>query len=146
MNEKVYIHYGCTKETFDKSKVKPVGNMIIGQKPSGCFWASSEDAKFGWKEWNECEQFVSCDEDNCLRFILSKDSRVALINSVSDLEFLPKINGSSVRLDFEEIAKIYDAMEVNISNDKNLYFSLYGWDCDSICIFNADIIVPIKED
>jgi len=43
-------------------------------------------------------------------------------------------------LDFEKLAGIYDAIDVSISNDPELHFALYGWDCDSILIMNPDII------
>ena len=41
-------------------------------------------------------------------------------------------------LDFEELKKEYDAIEVIISD--GLYYALYGWDCDSILILNKDIV------
>lgn len=50
-------------------------------------------------------------------------------------------------LDFETLESSgVDAVEVNLSADRNLYYELYGWDCDSILIINPEIIVPIKEE
>ncbi|MFR3519297.1 MAG: hypothetical protein ACLTT4_12785 [Coprobacillus cateniformis] len=46
-------------------------------------------------------------------------------------------------LDFEELKRQYDAIEVNISNDYGLYWKLYGWDCDSILVMNSDVVVEI---
>ena len=37
-----------------------------------------------------------------------------------------------------------DAMWVDISADRDLYMELYGWDCDSIVVFNPDIIEQIE--
>ena len=48
-------------------------------------------------------------------------------------------------LDFEKLARDYDAIEVLISNDYRLNTSLMGWDCDSIIVFNPNIIEEVKE-
>ena len=37
----------------------------------------------------------------------------------------------------------YDAILVNISNDHNLYWALYGWDCDSLLVLNKDVVEEI---
>ena len=47
-------------------------------------------------------------------------------------------------LDFEKLSKEYDAIEVFISKDEQLYWDLYGWDCDSILIMNSDIIEEVR--
>ena len=44
---------------------------------------------------------------------------------------------------FEKLAEIYDAVEVSISSDFDLYYKLYGWDCDSIVIMNPDVVVEL---
>ena len=44
-------------------------------------------------------------------------------------------------LDFEKLSKSYDVIEVNISADRDLYWELYGWDCDSILVMNPSVIV-----
>jgi hypothetical protein len=37
-----------------------------------------------------------------------------------------------------------DAIKLNLSKgDYELYYELYGWDCDSILIMNPDIIRPL---
>ena len=43
-------------------------------------------------------------------------------------------------LDFEKLSHKYDAIEVNISSDDELYYKLYGWDCDSILVMNPDVV------
>ena len=48
----------------------------------------------------------------------------------------------------EELAKEYDGIEVLMSEEDNLdlaigeglYWELYGWDCDSLLVFNKDIV------
>lgn len=115
-------------------------------KPRGGLWASDIKAKYGWKDWNKSENFTECSKENSFIFTLSDDANILHINSIKDLDSLPKIKSkfgltSWVVLDFEKLAEIYDAIEVNISSDYNLYYKLYGWDCDSIIIMNPDIVV-----
>ena len=64
---------------------------------------------------------------------------------MNDVNNLPKLNTSGisyvVHLDFEEIVRIgIDALEFTLGNGE-LYFPLYGWDCDSILILNKSIII-----
>ena len=82
--------------------------------------------------------------DNSFTFTLKDGAKVLEINSVKELKEVPKIKDDDgvtyTMIDFEKLSESYDAIEVNISSDHNLYFSLYGWDCDSILIMNPDII------
>ena len=36
-----------------------------------------------------------------------------------------------------------DVIEFNLSNDEDLYFALYGWDCDCILVLNPEVIIQI---
>lgn len=143
-----YIHYGHTK--FDKSMFTKIKNVDCSTKPKGGLWASDVEAEHGWKDWCEVEEFRDCKEDDSFSFVLSDSAKVLYINSVDDLKVLPKaddkfgMNFSSwILLDFEKLAETYDAVEVSISSDFDLYYQLYGWDCDSIVIMNPDIVVEI---
>ena len=84
-------------------------------------------------------------EDNCFKFRLKDKAKVLRIEKPSDLINLPK-DQTLIKLrfyeclDFEELKKKYDAIEVII--DK-LYWDLYGWDCDSILILNKDVIMEV---
>ena len=143
-----YIHYGHTK--FDKSMFTKIKNVDCNTKPKGGLWASDVEAEYGWKDWCKAEEFRDCKEDDSFSFVLSDNAKVLYINSVDDLKTLPKaddkfgMNFSSwILLDFEKLAETYDAVEVSISSDFDLYYQLYGWDCDSIVIMNPDIVVEI---
>lgn len=134
-----YIHYGNTK--FDSNLFTNIKNNAMRTKPEGGFWASRIDADYGWKDWCNDTEFKVCEEDNKFVFTLSPDAKVLYINSVDDLINLPKLENKYTDwtiLDFEKIAKEYDAIEVNI--DSSLYYALYTWDCDSILIMNPNII------
>lgn len=143
---KTYIHYGHS--SFDRESFNHIKRHGISTKPSGGLWGSPIKAKYGWKNWCQDNEFRECLEENSFRFKLDDNANVLCINSVDDLNFLPKIKDELVPqtwilLDFEELKRQYDAIEVNISNDYGLYWKLYGWDCDSILVMNSDVVVEI---
>lgn len=157
---KEYIHYG--HKHFDRNAFVPIQNgKEVLPKPIGGLWASPADAKFGWKEWCESENFRECEKEDSFSFTLKKNAKVAHIFSNYDLNQLPQRSldfissfTSWVLLDFEKMLQDgIDALELHLSasqnrdyNDGNdLYFLLYGWDCDSILVMNPDIILPIEK-
>ena len=143
-----YIHYGHTK--FDKSVFNKIKNVDCSTKPKGGLWASDVESEHGWKEWCNENEFRDCYKENSFTFTLSDDAKILYIESVNDLESLPKgkdkfgLNFLSwYLLDFEKLAETYDAVEVSISSDFDLYYKLYGWDCDSIVVMNPDIVMEL---
>lgn len=145
--KKKYIHYGFTE--FDKNLFQPISNGPIPTKPLGGLWASPVDAQYGWSAWCKNEAFGDCDSGNSFTFSLSENARVLTLRHKDDLNDLPKVNAIFshplwVCLDYEGLQESgWDAVEVDMSGGGNdLYFPLYGWDCDSIVIFNPDVIVP----
>ena len=54
------------------------------------------------------------------------------------------LSSSYDELDFEKLAEIYDAMVVYISADYNLYYRLYGWDVDSVLVFNPNVVEVVE--
>ena len=152
-----YIHYG--HKEFDKNKFNKVTNESCCVKPTGGLWASPVDAKFGWRDWRDEENFRDCNEDNSFKFTLTENSKVLHLRSVKDLATIPEQEektmyklASSFYIDFEKLIEMgYDAVELHLSDDLNdydyelehsLYWKLYGWNCDSIVILNPDIVVP----
>jgi len=146
-----YIHYGSTK--FVPHLFEPIRNHKVATKPKGGLWASPVGCGFGWKEWCEREHFVGCHEENSFTFTLSEDANILYINSVDDLNSLPKAKTliptelTWTNLDFEKLYENgVDAIQVNMSEEvctdisNGLYFRLYGWDCDSILVMNKDVI------
>ena len=143
-----YIHYGHRK--FDKSVFNKIKNVDCSTKPKGGLWASDVNAERGWKEWCDAEEFRDCNKENSFSFVLADNAKVLYIDSVDDLKVLPKVDdkfgmnfSSWYLLDFEKLAETYDAVEVSISNDFDLYYQLYGWDCDSIVIMNPNVIIEV---
>ena len=140
-----YIHYGHRE--FCSELFVPVKNEPLFSKPTGGFWASPVDTPNGWKQWCERENFRKCNDQNAFVFSLSESARVLHIRKEQDLKKLPKAQQEVgffclwTCLDFEELARKYDAIELHLSEDYFLYQALYGWDCDSILILHPEIIV-----
>ena len=143
----IFITYG--KNHYDPDKFIEPKNWWV--KPIGGLWASRIDAEFGWKDWCIDQEFRDIDENDAFRFRLKDDAKVLYINNTNILSALPMeqnklpLPGINIFLDFEKLSKEYDAIEVNISECRDLYYSLYGWDCDSIVIMNPDIIEEVKQ-
>lgn len=149
---KTYIHYGGSE--FSKEIFNPVKNSnFIFTKPAGGLWASDVNAEFGWIDWCRAEGYRVSRLVESFAFNISDDAKVLLIDSISKLESLPTIGRENpfgsvfgIRnteyIDFEKLAEEYDAMEVLITSDPDLYYALYGWDCDSILIMNPAIVKP----
>lgn len=149
METKEYIHYGDSH--FKKKLWKPIKTKLFRNKPTGGLWASAIDAEWGWRDWSMVNDFNTENLKESFCFTLSKSANVFHIYSKTDLKNIPMqtlLPKSMAFPDFEELMKQgYDAVELHLSEDKatnefdSLYWSLYGWDCDSILIFNPDIII-----
>lgn len=151
---KIYIHYGSNE--FKPKLFKPVKNEMMFTKPKGGLWASPINAKESWKEWCERNDFHLQLLEKSFVFGLKPETKVLFIDDVKQLDDLPKVKNPAifenfniwVCLDFEELSKEYDAIEITLSEEKShngefwggLYDKLYGWDCDSICIMNPDCL------
>lgn len=144
---KTYIHYDG--QSFNKDKFTPIRNSPWKTKPHGGLWASDINSEYGWKDWCKENDFRECNDDDSFTFTLSDDAKVLVIDSMDCIDNLPIIstwtvfnnNDTTYYLDFEELKKEYDAIELVLSNDYKLYWALYGWDCDSILVMNPNILV-----
>lgn len=142
----MYIHYG--HKQFLHSKFNEIVNDKFFCKPYGGLWASPVGAERGWKNWCDENGFRECKEENSFTFELSETANVLHIRSRSDLEKLPRQQEAMItqwiHLDFEKIkASGVDAIELHLSEDWELHWTLYGWDCDSILIMNPDIVCEV---
>jgi hypothetical protein len=160
---KKYIHYGS--DHFDEGRFMPIKNDILmglSNKPLGGLWSSDKNAEFGWKDWCKSEDFYLERLKKHFEFTLRNEARILRIDSCNILQSLPEVNIEILPstnkeifemynsrfsrlkkyfLDFECIAKKYDAIEVLISKDYNLYYALYGWDCDTLLVMNPDVMI-----
>lgn len=140
-----YIHYGHKK--FDIDKFVKITNREEFTKPNGGLWASRVDAEYGWKDWCLSNEYGTEDLKESFTFSLKEDAKILTITNCDQLDKLPRNEKCTIMcrswacLDFERLSKEYDAIEVLISEDGQLYYKIYGWDCDSILIMNPEIIV-----
>lgn len=144
---KIYIHYGSKK--FDKNLFLTPKNKLRSNKPKGGLWASDIKSKFGWRDWCKTETYKSCDNEDSFYFKLSNNANIFIINSANDVNKMPlqtdMLGLHSIKIiDFELMLKNgIDVIEFNLSNDSDLYYALYGWDCDCILVLNPEVIIPI---
>ncbi len=147
--ERTYIHYGS--DIFSPEKLKEVASRDWDNglfKPNG-LWASAEGVELSWKQWCEDEEFHTDRLDKHFNFTLSDNARILKVKSDKDAK--PYIRKWSMFmidvLDQEKLTENFDGMELCLSgNYENLrYGRFYTWDCDSICIWNPDVIKPVKK-
>ena len=139
-----YIHY--SGEPFNISKFKPVVNRPFWVKPDGGLWASPINSDNNWYTWCRNNMYKPEKLIYSIEFDLSPDAKVLKIHNNDDLTKFLDIYNKSIKKyytypDFEQMVKDgYDAIEVLINTDV-IYFKLYGWDCDTLLVFNPDVIV-----
>ncbi len=156
-----YTHYGISEKDFNTmllkkaqtneySKNYPVELAGLGSyqtKPeSGTgFWASRSDSKYGWEKWCMDNEYKECDLSKSVLFDIRNDAKIYEISNSAQVDALKRDFSlyNKMGFDFEKLAQKYDAIEVTINNDT--YYSLYGWDCDSILILNPEIIVAKRQ-
>lgn len=107
------------------------------------------DSERGWKEWCEYENEYDWIYGEPFIFTLKNDAKILKIKTFDDIPDEKFVNDSkdlhpysvpNYYLDYEKLAKEYDGIEINAGTDNRLYQAFLGWDCDSICIFNPNII------
>lgn len=150
-NDKIYIHYGHDK--FDIVNFKPPRNRIdkpeefenIGtmislycNKPVEGFWGSPIDSEYGWNEWRKGNEFRDYNNDSNIKFRVYGD--IYYIDSIEKAYALCDEDGW---IDWGEVFKYYDAVEVSLTDCPELYDVLYGWDVDSIVVGNPESIVIV---
>lgn len=151
---KKYIHYGSPK--FVTGLFRAITNCDGFNKPRGGLWASPVDAERSWREWVEGNNFYPETLATSFEFELSAGARVLELTpeNVWDLPedekaFMKRdrrdrnVFSMVYGIDFEALAREYDVLECSLSRYPSLYWSLYGWDCDSILIMNPDVIVEV---
>ena len=120
---KIYIHYGSSE--FVPELFKPIKNDMVSTKPKGGLWASPINAKEGWKDWCERNNFRLQLLEKSFAFSLKPEAKLLFIDDVKQLENLPKIENPAIFdnfklwtcLDFEKLSKEYDAIEITLSED-----------------------------
>lgn len=147
-NDKIYIHYGDF--IFHPEAIGSDHNDAWRNKPNYALWASPINAKFGWRDFCEGEDFRTDTLDEWFTFILKPWAKVFYVDSLEKERDIPVqyvehwTSFDRKVYDFEMLKEIgYDAIEVNISKCPELYSAMYSWDCDSIAIFNPEAVEVI---
>ena len=152
---KRYTHYGSSE--FCKKVFVPITNFEYLNKPLGGLWASPVDAERGWYDWVMGNNFYPERLEKSFEFELSENARVLELTP-DKVWGLPKQKecpfwmdetdrrkslGMVMGVDFEALAREYDALSCSLTDNPSLYWSLYGWDCDCILVLNPDVIVGV---
>ena len=141
-----------------KDQFKVVKNSRRSNKPNGGLWTSPIDSKYGWYDFVVGEQF-RCDHylNKMVLITLKPDAKILKISSAIDFDCCPYINENLIfghdifskfrRIDFETLSMYYDgiwitleAMEDLEERHKYVMGDLYGWDVETVLLFNLDCI------
>lgn len=139
------IHYGS--DQYSTGKFNPVGNRELFSKPRGGLWTSPVNSVHSWKDWCIYNDFHLDELKKSFTLLINKGARILIINDVTDLINLPKIDYSNTGMnlfcnyyDFEKIAEEYDAIHLTARGEVNTRITtmdnLYGWDCETVFIMN----------
>lgn len=126
---KTYVTYGLGNK-FDISKLNIDLDCFVG-KPKQAWWGSPIDAKFGWKEWCEAEDWIPGDvdpeiyfnDDNKILWTLEESSKILYLDTVYDLDTFVKLK--YIVLD------VYDEYD-NYRCDLKILVNHYKWDFKKI--------------
>jgi hypothetical protein len=153
--DKVYIAYGSSE--YSPNKFKPVDlkhwRSTINNKPFGGLWASPIDSKWGWKDWCQAEEWKTESLNTYFTFTLAPGANIYVIDNEKDLMSVSTFRSeytSTLSIDFADLINNgYDGIYVTDNAARKFRCStIYGisdlssWDCESICIFNKDVIIP----
>jgi hypothetical protein len=153
LKKMVLVHYGHRR--FNLEKFDKIGNSW--NKPTGGLWISPIDSKWGWRDWCKAERFK---RDFKSKFFckFKKGSRVLVINSYNDLKKLPFkpyenpiFRSKKVRtflfkeIDFESlnVDAVFLTEKGQWKTRLTQPYHLYGWDCESILVFNPKSIYQL---
>lgn len=155
-----FISYGT--DSYSPIKFKNVDlehwATACNNKPYGGLWASPVDSKWGWADWCKSEDFHIESLNKSFLFKLKPTANIYVIDNIKDLievstyisEYMPVLTINFKKL----IDNNYDGIFVTehasralrTHNFSGIIHDLSSWDCESICIFNPNVIIPcLKE-
>ena len=154
---KTWVSYG--KDVFEPEMFAfavPDRRTNYLNKPLGGLWASPTDSKWGWKDWCLSEGFNVSSLAHSFEFKLSDTARIYVIDNEDDLVRISNAenNIGQYGIDYDMLLKEgYDGLFVTAKAAMEFHYyvgnhvgiaSLYSWDCESICVFNKDVVKPIN--
>ena len=142
---KVYIHYGSDMYDPGRMREKP---WPFKDKPTYGLWGCDINEPYGWKEWSEDNDFHTDRLSKSFKFKLRENTRLLEVHKIKDIckytyydDYL-----ESWCLNFQELSKDFDALELFIDDDYNrLHYSsiFWSWDINSIVVWNPDSIIQV---
>lgn len=141
---------------LDKNKFNKVENFFT--KPKGGLWASiyidndKEDYQSSWLEWIDvC--MPQWRKDYGITFSVKENANIFIINDEEDVKFLETkypakekdMFTSFKTIDFEKMSEDFDGAYLTYKGSKELYYVLYGWDVESLVLFNLDCIKDVEK-
>lgn len=140
-----FTHTCNFHETLDLNKIAPIQNAGWN-KPCGGIWLSINE---GWEHWCEYEmpewligiRYEFKLKPNAKVYWITEDIHAKVLpdNPKTEDEVFQLCTGMKF-IDFEKVAENYDAIAVMIQSGNISRRLLDGWDCDSMVVFNPDII------
>lgn len=163
----IYEHLGDDIISFEYQYEQ---SEIGGFKPQG-LWASPINSKYKWKTWCQENDFKFESLQHHFEFTLKPYARILTVDSVDSLaKVTSKYKGEEIPqsmlpvynyfskvytaanfqfthyIDFQKISQEYDGFEVLISSDPRLYYVMYGYDVDSLIIWNLKVIQKVSSE
>ena len=162
MSNYKYITFGTSE--LSKDRFMEVRNRKMFCKPWGGLWSSpyvpNEKYMSDWHRWCVCEDFRIDKLSDAVLFNIEKDANIYTIDSLDDLtnllqefsqedEFgLNRFIDSRV-LDYERLHKDLGLDGIYLTKNGEIETrwsnpTLYGWDVETLLVFNFDIITEQK--
>lgn len=139
---KQYIHYGHSKY---QPELVNLSSHTVYSKPSKGVWASPVDSDWGWKDWCKAEAWSPSGFDWSKSFTFKLTECANILEIYQEEDIYPYIieDDSSIfgRIDFDRLYSEFDGIELFLSENCQLRDGFfYTWDCDSIVIWNPNVI------
>lgn len=143
---KEYIFIG---PEYKEEKFKEIKNTFRN-KPSGGLWLSPVNSENSWQNFISKNTYLSNPYYKPQTFTIKEDSKILLIDSEEKYKLIPLQKNPNQfieylafqMIDFESIAKEYDAIEYVYDSNRNFIKDIfYAWDVDSLLVFNKDILI-----
>lgn len=146
-----FISYGVQYSPGEFNRARQDSKHPTRNKPYGGLWASPSDSKWGWKEW--CEQNWPENGRNWdifTKFHVNSKAKILLIDDLSDYEEILKHYGTQVFswhpvINYSKlIADGWDGLFLTARGEIACHdTSLYGWDCESLVLFDNKYVEVI---
>lgn len=157
----IHIHMG--NNDISKDEWEQIKNSNYQNKPTGGLWLS----KYNGEDHNICEWLNFLQDETCEKgeysdlyqtaisykggFLIEliENSKIAVIKNEDDLNyFMKNFLLSNMSLNYEKIAKVYDALYLQLFSLPIRYWSKYedndlnfkSWGCNTLLLFNYNII------